>query len=106
MLQKNKIHKIGIKLCGHCSPRKDMQSLVYELSNIMEDCRIVYWMQDTNVDVLLILNACEAGCASCPAFAGKVIRVTPETVDCYPVKEEELADAIRERLETLWKNNF
>ncbi len=86
--------KIGIKFCGHCSPRKDMMELAKELAAASETLTFVYYSQDTDVDGLLVLNACEAACAGIPDHPGPVILVTPQTVDHWPVKEEDLADYI------------
>ena len=69
MQSSNSVKRVGIKFCGHCSPRRDMQRLV-----------------------LLILNACEAGCAKQPAFVGSIIHVTPETVDYWQVEVKELCN--------------
>ena len=101
MQSSNSVKRVGIKFCGHCSPRRDMQRLAGELKERKRDCEFVYWSQNTNVDVLLILNACEAGCAKQPAFVGSIIHVTPETVDYWQVEAKELCNTVIKKLEEI-----
>ncbi len=90
--------KIGIKFCGHCSPRRDMQKLSVQLKEEAGCITFVHYSEDQDVDALLILNACEVACAKCPDYFGPVIIVTPETVDHWPVERGFLAKAILKRL--------
>ena len=53
--------KITVKFCGHCAPRMDMGEL---LTRLQEECagepgglEFVYYMNDQQADILLILNA-------------------------------------------------
>lgn len=93
--------RIGIKFCGHCSPRRDMAYIAKRLKETAKKHEFVYFSEDTNVDILLVLNACESACAAIPAFEGKIITATPETVDFVPVKGEELASKILEKIQDL-----
>lgn len=46
-------------------------------------------------DALLVLNACPAGCASVPPFPPeKLVFVTPDSVDRWPVTQDRLLDEI------------
>lgn len=90
--------RIGIKFCGHCSPRRDMAYIEKRLKETGENHEFVYFAKDTHVDILLVLNACESACAAIPTFEGKIITATPETVDFVPVKGQNLAEAILEKL--------
>ena len=90
--------KVGLKLCGHCSPRADMVALEEALKQEADDMDFVYYLQDALVQSLLILNACESACAKHPPFDGPVIVVTPETVDCWPVDSGQMTAEILKRL--------
>ena len=76
----------------------DMMELADRLKETADDIEFVFFAQDPSVDVLLILNACEAACADRPQFPGPVIVVTPETVDHWPVNKINLIKTITERI--------
>ncbi len=98
--------RVGLKLCGHCSPRMDMADFAERLEDEGEEIEYIYYsrlnemMHDAQkqIDILLILNACESACAERPQFAGPVIIVTPETVDHWPVNKNELRSRVKEKL--------
>lgn len=90
---------VAIKLCGHCSPRRDMMELAVELKGSAEEVSFEYYSEcHCDADILLILNACESACAERPPFDGPVIIVTPETVDRWPVENRLLADTVLRRI--------
>lgn len=101
MCVSHKDHKrVAVKLCGHCSPRRDMMELAEELKGSAEDLTFTYYSRCPEADILLILNTCEAACAERPDFSGPVVTVTPETVDHWPVKSDFLAAAILDKIAT------
>ena len=91
--------KIGVKFCGHCAPRRDMMELYFVLRERAPQLAFSYFASDPEVDLLLVLNACEVECASRPAFDGPVIVVSPTMVDHWPVSPEQLPDRILSELE-------
>ena len=93
--------KIAVKLCGHCNPRTDMMETAAQLKKRAQEgegLEFVFWAADKDADLLLILSACESACAERPDFDGPVIVATPETVDHWPVKEEDLCERIMEKI--------
>lgn len=90
--------KVTVKFCGHCSPRMDMWDLFTKLKKecerFSETIRFVFYMNDTEGDVLLIMCACQAACAETAPFDGRVIRVCPGQIDYWPVPEEEMCGAL------------
>ena len=91
--------RIGIKFCGHCSPRRDMAYIADMLMKKGVNHEFVYFAEDTRVDILLVLNACESACAAIPPFEGKIIIATPETVDYVPVERENLMESIIKKIQ-------
>ena len=91
--------KVSVKFCGHCAPRMDMWDLYEGLqkacAQIPGGIQFVFYMNDPDGDILLVLNACQAACASFGPFDGKVIRVSPGQIDHWPVPEEEMTAALR-----------
>lgn len=70
-----------------------LQSLVAQA----DDLEFVHW--DTpGCEVLLILNACPVGCSSRPSFLGRLVVVTSDAIDYWPVAEVELSAKILEAL--------
>lgn len=90
--------KIGIKFCGHCAPRTDMMGEYRKLCEAAPGWEFTYYMKDKEVDVLLVLNACQAQCAGVPKFAGPVVIAAPDSVDHWPVGKEDLIRAIIKRI--------
>ena len=94
--------KVGIKYCGNCSPRADLSRITEQLREDMrqrtQEVVFTYYSRDTDVDAVLILNACGAACAGKPSFEGPVIVATPDSVDWWTMPPEELVPAIRERI--------
>ena len=93
--------KVGVKFCGHCAPRMDMAELCKTLRARAPELVFGYYAKDPAVDVLLILNACPAECASRPDFQGPVILVSPDTVDHWPTPPEQLCSSILRRIQTV-----
>ncbi len=64
--------KIAIKLCGHCNMRFDMTEIVDHLKKTFPEVEFSYYSRDPDADLLLILNACPAGCAKVPDYKGTI----------------------------------
>lgn len=90
--------KVGIKYCGHCQPRMDTKEIYDELRLQMKEIEFCYFALDEKVDILLILNACEVGCASHPTFHGRIIIVTPNEIDFWPVERVDMVRKIIEKI--------
>ncbi|GHU63153.1 hypothetical protein AGMMS49983_05990 [Clostridia bacterium] len=73
--------RVGVKFCGHCSPRREMTEVLNTLRTLDPETDFTIFSENPDADALLILNACETGCATRPDFPGPVILVTPESVD-------------------------
>ncbi|MDR1798080.1 MAG: hypothetical protein LBR44_11740 [Clostridiales Family XIII bacterium] len=72
--------------------------MLESLRRKMPEAAFHYYAQDPGGDGLLILCACEVGCATRPAFDGPVTFVTPGTVNRFPAPEEGLEDRVAEEL--------
>jgi len=90
--------KVGIKYCGHCQPQMDTKELYEQLLLQMKDAEFFYFALNENVDILLILNACQVGCASRPKFHGRTIIVTPNEVDYWPVEKQDIVRKVIEKI--------
>ena len=90
--------KVSVKFCGHCAPRMDMWDLFEELqkacAQIPGGIRFVFYMNDPDADILLVMNACQAACAHVDSFPGKVIKVSPGEIDNWPVLEEDMSELL------------
>ncbi|WP_371380467.1 hypothetical protein [Sporomusa aerivorans] len=85
--------KIGVKFCGNCNPHYDMPGLVTELAAQVDGLTFGRWDKG-EYDILLVLNSCSIGCATRLLFGGRVIVVTSESVDHWPVTKEELPNVV------------
>jgi hypothetical protein len=92
--------KIGVKFCGHCNPQADMPALLETLAKA-EPCLDFGRWELPGYEVLLVLNACSAGCATKPTFDGTVLWVTPASVNDCPIEKGELCTTILQKLRTL-----
>lgn len=90
--------KIGVKFCGHCNPCLDIWELYRQLLKFMPDVEFVFFLNDQDVDILLILNACYAACCSRPVFSGPVVSVSPGQIDDLTVPEGHMLEALRDKL--------
>ncbi len=86
--------KIGVKFCGHCAPRMDMMELYEMLRTRAPEMEFCYFASNPDADVLLILNACQAECASRPDFSGPVAVVTPDSINRWPVPRDQLCEQL------------
>lgn len=87
--------KIAVKFCGHCAPHMDMWEFSRQLQASLRGTEFSYLSAgETNADILLVLNACQVGCADIPSFSGTVIMVTPGEVDYWPVPPEGLLSEV------------
>lgn len=90
-----------MKFCGHCAPRMDMMELLEELKAELPETEFCYYEPLQPADVLLVLNACQAECATVPAFSGPVLHISPNSVDHWITPPELLCSEIRARLSAL-----
>lgn len=86
--------RIGVKFCGNCNPRLDTAKLAGLLAAEAGELHFVRWDDPAGWEVLLVLNSCQVGCATLPDFAGSCIFVTNESVQHWPVREEDMPAAI------------
>ncbi len=93
--------KVGVKFCGHCSPRMDMTELFDELQKRAPEIKFVYYMLDTRIDILLVMHACQVECASIPQFSGPVVNVSPSSINRWPVEESVLCESVYQTLVAL-----
>lgn len=75
----------------------DMAALLRQLRQAMPEAEFSFEVTE-RTQVLLMLNACRVGCAQTPPFTGRIIVVTPDEVDFWPVRREELAAAVMRRI--------
>ncbi|MDR2727378.1 MAG: hypothetical protein LBC10_05240 [Deltaproteobacteria bacterium] len=72
--------RIGVKFCGNCQPRRDMVALYDLLKMQAPDLDFIGWAEP-NYAALLVLQACDAVCATPPPFAGPKVEVVASTLD-------------------------
>jgi len=85
--------RIGVKFCGHCNPQVDMTAVLAQVQARALGWSFGRWDED-GYDVLLVLGACPAVCASRPAFAGPAVVAASDAVDGWPVARDRLAAEI------------
>lgn len=83
--------KIGIKFCGNCNPHIDTVGLLKKLKDYFKEIQFVNW-DAWDYDVLLILNSCPVGCATCPNFSGPTIIIKSDSIDHNLVSPENIAE--------------
>jgi hypothetical protein len=81
------IRRIGVKFCGNCQPRRDMPALYQALCRA-RDLVFVSW-SDPAYDMLLILQACDAACATIPDFAGPKVEVIASSLDFVEHEDDD-----------------
>jgi hypothetical protein len=86
--------RVGVKFCGNCNPVVDFPELIRRLSGEISEIEFVHWNDSSGYSMLLVLNSCPVSCATRPDFKGTSIIVTSESVNCWPVKREEMTAAI------------
>ena len=85
--------RIGVKFCGNCQPRRDMSELYDRLKAQAPDLDFIGW-GEPDYAALLILQACDAVCATLPPFAGPKVEVVGSTLDFTGYEDaDELAGA-------------
>ncbi|MCC8027594.1 MAG: hypothetical protein LIP16_20105 [Clostridium sp.] len=87
----------GVKYCGNCNPSMDMPGLINKLASQAPWIQFVRW-DSGEADCLLILHGCRRACTVIPEFAGKLMEVSCDTIDCRPVGQEELLSVLLEIL--------
>ena len=89
-----------MKYCGHCNEYLDMKEVLKQVQTRLPDLTFTAFHEAVAPDALLVLNACPAGCAAVPPFPPeKLVFVTPDTVDRWPVTRDRLLDEIVLRLQ-------
>lgn len=89
---------IGVKFCGNCQPRRDMVELYKRLKADTPDLEFVSWSAP-DYAALLVLQACDAACATVPPFAGPTVEVIVSTLDFVEYEDDEAwLDAVRAAL--------
>lgn len=78
-----------------------MMELLEKLRAALPQVEFCYDRPGLAADALLILNACQAECASRPPFSGPVIVVSPGSIDHWPVQPEQLCGELASRLSAL-----
>ncbi len=86
--------RVGVKYCGNCNPQIDTPALLRDLQALAEEIDFVGWDGTGGYEVLLVINGCQVGCATRPAFDGPCIDVTSEEIRRWPVPRSELAGAV------------
>lgn len=77
----------------------DMWEFSRQLQDLLGGTEFSYLAAgETDADILLVLNACQVGCAGIPPFSGKVIMVTPGEVNYWPVPPEGLLPEVVRRI--------
>ena len=71
---------IGVKFCGNCQPRRDMVELYGLLKTQASDLDFTHW-EKQGYAALLVLQACDAVCATLPPFDGPKVEVVISTLD-------------------------
>ncbi len=93
--------RVGVKFCGHCNMHRDMAQLCGELRARNPNILFEPVSEGSHMDVLLVLNACPAACATRPPFSGPTVVATPGDLDGWPVEPARLAEAVERRLREL-----
>lgn len=89
--------KIGVKYCGHCNPYLDGPDLIKELQRLNLD--LIFTTYDAgNIDLLLIISACQADCATRPDYEDERIIVGGHTIDFAPVSPDQLPAVLSRKL--------
>ena len=80
-----------MKFCGHCQPHADMTKIYEQLGRLAPDICFTYYHEDSQSDVLLVMHACPAECATVPPFAGRILQVSPWMIEHWPAQKETFA---------------
>lgn len=87
--------KIGFKFCGQCNPKIDIKDIYYKIISKFYSENF-YFISDTSVelDLIIVLNACGVCCAKTDRIAERVIVISPDGVNFWPIDSEQLLDQI------------
>lgn len=93
-----------MKFCGHCNPQMDMVEVYQLLRKRLPQLSFHYYAEEPQADVLLILNACSAACATPPPHRGFVLSCcAPRTGEAGGAQTPEaMAEQIAQSLRSLW----
>lgn len=72
----------------------DMTVLYAMLRAQAPEMEFYFFTSHPDVDMLLILNACQAECASRPDFQGPTAVVSPESINHWPVPSQQLCEQL------------
>ena len=85
--------QIGVKFCGNCQPRRDMVELYKVIKAHAPDLDFVSW-DEPDYAALLVLQSCDAVCATLPPFDGPKVEVVISTLDFTGYEDtDDLAQA-------------
>ena len=90
--------RVGIKYCGNCNPTIDGPALVKKLREIMSETEFLPYEHPCK-DVLLVVSACSADCATRPQPPGPEVVVAGRSVNFISCEENTLPAAVRSALE-------
>ena len=85
---------VGVKFCGHCDPEFYGPDVLNQVRFLAPDLRFVNW-DNSQKDVLLIINACRPDCAARPDFSGPIVQAAGYTVErqlCSPAELPRLIE--------------
>ena len=108
-IRQHQIFSIRVRYCGGCNPEIDRQKVVGRLQRLLQSAE--YQFQFVTVQnkshLRLWINGCRHACLDeqiidSPEEAKKSISVKGETLDNRPVLEENLADAIWEKINIIY----
>ena len=93
--------RVAVKFCGHCNPQMEMTKVYQCLCKLLPEIGFVYYAQQPEADLLLVLNACASACVSLPPFHGPVLvfSVSEAKRSGYDVMPEAVAGEIAEEIE-------
>ena len=97
---------VGLKFCGHCRMQKNMSEMISKLRKSNSSFTFSPFLEFSNPDVLLVLNACPAACAAIPPFPGQTIMVTPTSIDSWPQIPSLLETEIQRRLQEIYNSKY
>lgn len=95
--------QIGLKYCGSCNPEVDLLKIVEKLKKDLYKKKVRITPLDAqSIDLVLILNACPTSCADREEIRQRAplyITVNGRMIDYVPVKEEEIPNLLKERID-------
>lgn len=78
-----------------------MTEIYQELCRLAPEICFTFYHEDSQADVLLVMHACPAECATIPPFKGRILQLSPWMIEHWPAHEETFALEIIERLKDM-----